>query len=70
MKQQRTPWFPASVKPVHVGRYEYRIGGVTLKLHWTGKTWRTSGGRRMSVWPDDQWRGLVERPRQMVSPTL
>lgn len=60
---KRTQWFPASVKPVHVGRYEVylAIRGV-LRLWWDGAQWRVWAA---DGWPvrlewGDMWRGLTE----------
>lgn len=42
MSAAKTPWFPVSVKPVHVGVYELRgpHGPLVFPFHyWDGKDW-------------------------------
>lgn len=70
-----TPWFPASVKPVHVGVYEVEDGIEDNEVwysHWDGKKfnyWCCGGPEmayefsdmRISLKPD-KWRGLAEKP--------
>ena len=63
---KRTPWFPASVKPVHVGWYEASIGNCMVRRrYFDGNRWRFGG--KVGVISDlfesysgSQWRGLTE----------
>lgn len=74
-EDQLTPWFPAEVKPVHVGVYEVRRfywdGGVMddVRLRWNGNGWvyahehhGARSGDYASVWLCDTWRGLRSKP--------
>lgn len=75
MSKKLTPWFPGSVKPVHVGSYEVRLWdkwcneyASTGTYQWNGKYWsaygeRTAGMDRPGWHPKDQWRGLAEQPK-------
>lgn len=73
-KQTLTQWFPADVKPVHVGVYEKispnAVGGGGYAF-WDGKNWggfaedyyealQRSGWK--TVFPNDLWRGLAVKP--------
>ncbi len=67
-KPTLTPWFPATVKPVRVGWYEYTGWGLGARYpdrrFWTGKGWRFSWELRSHLGlPDDQWRGLASPPK-------
>lgn len=70
---KRTPWFPVSIKPVHIGRYEVQgkehwncksfLRGGPLR-YWDGEMWRAWEGGPQSVFGghhSHQWRGLAER---------
>lgn len=69
-----TPWFPATVKPVHVGMYETRRKTFNfvprplyLRLYWNGEYWSYPHYSRYSnalatMRGDDKWRGLAEKP--------
>lgn len=35
----RTPWFPATVKPAHAGVYEREFPHRVLYAEWTGHQW-------------------------------
>ena len=68
-----TPWFPASVKPVHRGVYPTELlgegwGGYS---HWSGKRWglecdtpEEALEAYSSPWADQNkpWRGLAAKP--------
>jgi hypothetical protein len=63
-----TPWYPATVKPVRVGWYEYTGWGLSVRFfdrrYWTGKGWRFSWERRSySGLQGDEWRGLAAPPK-------
>lgn len=49
-KQRLTPWFPASVKPVHVGYYEVRNESY---MHWNSKGRLV--GRKSRYWNGKKW---------------
>jgi len=65
---KRTAWYPASVKPVRVGWYEYWIPYLDtdwVMAFWTGETWleRVPGRESpqpLEPLPDGQWRGLAQ----------
>lgn len=71
-----TPWFPASVKPARVGVYEKRTSGhhATQWAGWDGRVWNVlcltpeEAAAEMdghpTCFPDDEWRGLAEEPKQ------
>ena len=70
MADERTPWFPASVKPARAGWYEYRwFSGAMIRRYFDGKHWYARGfgpesaGVVFCTWPDDQWRGLAQEPK-------
>lgn len=45
MSQKLTPWFPADVKPVHVGWYQCKYGSqVPVWRYWDGADWLMSYG--------------------------
>lgn len=76
VKQERTPWFPWGVKPVHVGVYEvqnaYGPDFPALFNFWNGVRWtgaeeriedvRMSESAWRSAMQDRIWRGLARRP--------
>lgn len=62
---KRTPWFPASVKPVHVGVYEVsylRDAGVIKRRRWTGQRWERLDQPHcvFGITMGDKWRGLAQ----------
>lgn len=67
MKEENlTPWFPAEVKPVHVGFYQASIfaheeGPI---MWWTGKEWEwvDEDGIASPASQDRFWRGLRSKP--------
>lgn len=71
--RELTEWFPADVKPVHIGYYEVKRGGGICpsfgihQLRWTGSEWQYAcdlgfshkgGFARMDSASGDKWRGL------------
>ncbi len=74
-KQKLTPWFPASVKPVHVGVYEIteRLLG-TGYCYWNGYEWANMGSSINKAYENrdwlegayqsKNWRGLAEQPKE------
>lgn len=75
-KQKLTDWFPADVKPLHVGVYQRGCKGKVSKYcywYWNGDFWETGGwptakqaalnprDKSCSVWP---WRGLANPPKE------
>lgn len=78
MFEKLTPWFPKSVKPVHVGVYEigepysgYRCGGYFR--YWDGRNWH--GFQSDPYWAlrnkdiisrhaYAEWRGLANKPKE------
>lgn len=74
MKEESlTPWFPAEVKPVHVGVYpvKFSLCGEGFS-HWNGKKWgfamntpaqaKKSPGNRAYAEQRKEWRGLRSKP--------
>lgn len=65
-----TPWFPADVKPVHVGMYERDWGrvvdnAVSARDYWDGTQWRLGICGKPSSYlmlSDLRWRGLAQKP--------
>lgn len=71
-KPHLTPWFPADVKPVHVGVYE-TVADAPNKMyqHWKGIRWGSYDSRKewcyaftfvRSSHQHVKWRGLAEKP--------
>jgi hypothetical protein len=69
MSKKHTPWFPADVKPVHVGVYQ--VDRVHAYQHWNGRYWgiyclsMAEARRRAdfeSMYQEHQWRGLAKKP--------
>jgi len=71
---KKTPWFPGSVKPVHVGVYETKGPFLPEGWYrkWDGKRWyvgdRIPAVAAQEIVPTHQnavklpWRGLAEKP--------
>jgi hypothetical protein len=76
MKQKLTPWFPADVKPVHVGLYETDCYNTCQKSYqfWNGEYWGLQcfeedikpffpeRAKNKSRYQYVCWRGLAEKP--------
>ena len=68
-----TPWFPADIKPVHVGAYlscEYAKGSDFYR-YWDSKHWGVAARTISNALPfssrsfacqDNVWRGLARKP--------
>jgi hypothetical protein len=59
-----TKWFPADVKPVHVGWYERRaecVPDYTYMAWWSGDCFTTGGKNGLIYAADREWRGLAEK---------
>ena len=63
MSAKLTPWFPASVKPEHIGTYPTKcdIWGCNHEHYWNGKKWFASYSEQVEVVPLP-WRGLAVKP--------
>lgn len=71
---KKTPWFPGTVKPVHVGVYERKYpvfkGHIVLMSYWNGYSWCLGGTdaytaflyRQVMVDSEHPWRGLAKKP--------
>jgi hypothetical protein len=64
--EDKTPWFPVKIKPVHQGTYECQFKKPpawpwppTADLTWTGKKWINDDGD--AVKGVKEWRGLREK---------
>jgi hypothetical protein len=64
-----TDWFPADVKPAHVGVYERQGQGMPYSF-WDGTQWMLPGDTPAeaaqhfnfrSTWQAEPWRGLQEK---------
>jgi hypothetical protein len=72
-EQKLTPWFPADVKPVHVGVYQTTPIDSTKYQKWNGEYWcaYTSDAKdaarlensNKSKYQKVKWRGLAEQPK-------
>jgi hypothetical protein len=63
-----TPWFPANVKPVRVGRYHFRrwyMGSdrPDSYAYWNGAAWEFTIGPGKVVASPSEWRGLAHPPK-------
>jgi len=67
-KLKRTPWYPANIKPVRIGRYEYSYQGCfgTFDCWWDGLRFTLFKGRFkgdvIDCYSEDKWRGLAAKP--------
>lgn len=72
MAERRTAWFPANVKPVRKGWYEYsgRAMDGGMRMFWNGRHWGYWATEAAYVtnnwvhWPNengDLWRGLASK---------
>lgn len=71
-EDQLTPWFPAEVKPVHVGLYQTTFGVIKIGWsYWDGKKWGLEfPQKRMAKFHSPgtdgnqykKWRGLRSKP--------
>jgi hypothetical protein len=70
---EMTDWFPADVKPVHVGAYEAYYGypddtRIPVSAHsvrwWNGEKWLCCEGGLPAAFGQkhDKWRGLRNKP--------
>lgn len=77
MSKKLTPWFPPTVKPVHIGCYQTEDSAACLRngmhgyQYWTGARWGrfeiTKTGAEASKSSDstfqvNYWRGLAVKP--------
>ncbi len=59
-----TDWYPADVKPVRVGTYQFEYEhGAVFAAKWTGRKWRVNDGSLFDgdeIIPieGDSWRGI------------
>lgn len=71
-KPKLTPWFPADVKPVHVGEYEYRYeSGYVFRAYFDGAKFVIHDLTEADWWGSpvdgsfsDHWRGLANPPKK------
>jgi len=63
MSKKMTRWFPAKIKPVHVGVYETDLVGLLGYSFWDGKWWCDTAlspeltNKRMGM-QQKKWRGF------------
>lgn len=62
-----TEWYPAKIKPVHVGLYECNIGleeahagRKGMLFYWDGDLWLQQYSKDPCFGQDKPWRGLTE----------
>jgi DNA-binding XRE family transcriptional regulator len=60
---EKTPWFPSTIKPVRKGFYEshWLIGSKTRLRYWDGELWHADG--QVCSKQDYTWRGLARLDR-------
>lgn len=72
MRAKLTPWFPAYIKPVHIGVYKTRgYAMLTTFAKWNGFQWYVDAFNMNdaqtrtapSMIQDRQWRGLASKPK-------
>ena len=61
-----TPWFPATIKPVHIGTYKRRLhaGKGTPRVRmspWDGKQWEFYGRASIHQTAGFEWCGITEK---------
>jgi DNA-binding XRE family transcriptional regulator len=63
---ERTPWFPSTIKPIRKGFYEshWLIGSQTRLRYWDGELWHADG--QVCSKQDYTWRGLAHPDRDHV----
>ena len=61
----KTPWFPTSIKPVHVGYYETSTAPkeYVFKDYWNGKRWCDQKKGGAYLFANFYWRGLTEKAK-------
>lgn len=57
---KRTPWHPASVRPVRDGLYEWRCKSFFADPGIRMKRWTHGGWDDLNPCPKCQWRGLAQ----------
>lgn len=72
MSKKLTPWFPANVKPAHVGVYKTDADSIFDSYqYWNGLRWSDhahsikraySNNWVPSPYQNVKWRGLAEKP--------
>lgn len=70
MSKKVTPWFPPSIKPVHIGAYKTNNGRLGFS-YWNGLAWGVQSSSPLTAHiykttrgatQDKQWRGLAVKP--------
>lgn len=68
MSTNVTPWFSASIRPVHIGEYEYKYqSGYIFRAYWDGVEFTIHDKNFTSEWgnvvrnpkENEYWRGRV-----------
>jgi len=57
---KRTPWYPASVRPVRDGLYEWRCHSIFFRGVIARRRWTRGGWNALKPCPQCQWRGLTQ----------
>lgn len=64
---KRSPWYPPTMTPVHVGWYECElcIRHTDNRHYWTGTEWLANPDKSKSWLPRNaRWRGLAHPPKE------
>jgi hypothetical protein len=66
MSKKMTRWFPAKIKPVHVGVYETELHGYLGYSFWNGKWWcdtaqKPGWASKRPGMQGKKWRGFKEK---------
>ena len=69
MSKKMTRWFPAKIKPAHVGVYETELHGYLGYSFWNGKYWSDTSfkldmersTKRRRGMQGKKWRGFKEQ---------
>ena len=63
-KQELTPWYPADIKPVRVGKYQVKCAVKYFHeyfyAYWDGKQWVDGLNQYRLIYQDREWRGLTK----------
>lgn len=78
MSKTMSPWFPAQIKPIHIGVYETEdvvawAEGSKCFQYWSGYCWgicsstkefaaHPGNAKHRSLFQENSWRGLAKKP--------
>lgn len=63
--RKRTPWFSGEKFPKRTGWYERRYSDTDMihMARWNGNAWVFSDDRHASLYQNEEWRGLANKPK-------